>query len=53
MRTQVKIRTSVAIAALTLTGCTVAGGSSGSGTEKVVVGYQSKTINTVTAGTLL
>jgi sulfonate transport system substrate-binding protein len=39
---------------LTLTGCTVAGANAdGGGAEEVVVGYQSKTINTVTAGTLL
>ncbi|GAA2577659.1 ABC transporter substrate-binding protein [Actinomadura fulvescens] len=37
-----------------LAGCTVAGNaSSGDGSTRVVVGYQSKTINTVTAGTLL
>jgi NitT/TauT family transport system substrate-binding protein len=33
-------------------GCTVAGGTSGDA-EVITVGYQSKTINTVTAGTLL
>lgn len=48
---------------LAATGCSVAGAagggsgdsgaSHGGGTTKVVVGYQSKTINTVTAGTLL
>ncbi|MFF4416829.1 ABC transporter substrate-binding protein [Streptosporangium sp. NPDC001559] len=51
-----------ALAALTLllSGCSVAGaggsggsGSSGDGKIHLVVGYQSKTINTVTAGTLL
>jgi NitT/TauT family transport system substrate-binding protein len=36
-----------------LTGCTVAGRAADAGAEPVVVGYQSKTINTVTAGTLL
>ncbi|MFI0444912.1 ABC transporter substrate-binding protein [Actinomadura sp. 6N118] len=37
-----------------LAGCTVAGNaSSEGGSVRVVVGYQSKTINTVTAGTLL
>ncbi|MFI0407218.1 ABC transporter substrate-binding protein [Actinomadura sp. 3N508] len=37
-----------------LAGCTVAGNaSSGGGSGQIVVGYQSKTINTVTAGTLL
>jgi NitT/TauT family transport system substrate-binding protein len=44
-------------AALALTGCSVGGGSAGDGgrggTVTVTVGYQSKTINTVTAGTLL
>jgi NitT/TauT family transport system substrate-binding protein len=40
-----------AVAATTLTACQVAGaGASG---DVVVIGYQSKTINTVTAGTLL
>jgi NitT/TauT family transport system substrate-binding protein len=34
-------------------GCTVAGQAAEAGAEPVVVGYQSKTINTVTAGTLL
>jgi NitT/TauT family transport system substrate-binding protein len=34
-------------------GCTVAGQAADAGAEPVVVGYQSKTINTVTAGTLL
>ena len=49
-------RTLVAGAALIplLAGCTVAGNASGGGgTDQIVVGYQSKTINTVTAGTLL
>ncbi|GAB1692511.1 ABC transporter substrate-binding protein [Krasilnikovia sp. M28-CT-15] len=36
-----------------LAGCTVAGQAADSDAEPVVVGYQSKTINTVTAGTLL
>ncbi|GHJ42936.1 putative nitrate ABC transporter, periplasmic protein [Catellatospora sp. TT07R-123] len=41
-------------AALTATsGCTVAGAAADGDAERVVVGYQSKTINTVTAGTLL
>ncbi|GGN21946.1 NitT/TauT family transport system substrate-binding protein [Actinoplanes campanulatus] len=40
-------------ALLALTGCTVAGQAADAGAEQVVVGYQSKTINTVTAGTLL
>ncbi|GAA4232807.1 ABC transporter substrate-binding protein [Actinomadura meridiana] len=46
-----------AVAALSVavaSGCTVAGNAaSGDGATTVVVGYQSKTINTVTAGTLL
>ncbi|MDF5758145.1 ABC transporter substrate-binding protein [Spongiactinospora sp. TRM90649] len=42
------------LAALALAGCSVSGvaGESG-GKTRVVIGYQSKTINTVTAGTLL
>ncbi|MER6814827.1 ABC transporter substrate-binding protein [Spirillospora sp. NPDC000708] len=37
-----------------LAGCTVAGNAAdGGGSGQIVVGYQSKTINTVTAGTLL
>jgi NitT/TauT family transport system substrate-binding protein len=36
-----------------LSGCTVAGQAADADAEAVVVGYQSKTINTVTAGTLL
>ncbi len=35
------------------TGCSVSGAAGGDGKTKVVIGYQSKTINTVTAGTLL
>jgi NitT/TauT family transport system substrate-binding protein len=43
-----------ALAASALTGCSVASGADGDDrVETVVVGYQSKTINTVTAGTLL
>lgn len=42
----------IALATL-LAGCTVAGQAAEAGAELVVVGYQSKTINTVTAGTLL
>lgn len=41
-----------AAAAFTLTGCSLEEATSGD-TVKVVIGYQSKTINTVTAGTLL
>jgi sulfonate transport system substrate-binding protein len=40
------------IAAIALGGCSLEQASPG-GTVKVVIGYQSKTINTVTAGTLL
>lgn len=41
-------------AALTLAGCSLeSSNDTPAGTVKVVVGYQSKTINTVTAGTLL
>lgn len=36
-----------------LAGCTVAGSADAGGDTQIVVGYQSKTINTVTAGTLL
>lgn len=44
----------VVVAAAGLSACTVAGGAEGEpGTSTVTVGYQSKTINTVTAGTLL
>ncbi|MCK2218364.1 ABC transporter substrate-binding protein [Actinomadura sp. ATCC 31491] len=46
----------VALAALALlaaAGCSVAGAAGGEEKTKVVIGYQSKTINTVTAGTLL
>ncbi|SDI14605.1 ABC transporter substrate-binding protein [Nonomuraea jiangxiensis] len=46
----------VALAALALfaaAGCSVAGAAGGQGKPTVVIGYQSKTINTVTAGTLL
>ncbi|BCJ46907.1 putative nitrate ABC transporter, periplasmic protein [Actinoplanes ianthinogenes] len=50
------MRRRLAVAAatvLTLSGCTVAGNAAQDGKEQLVVGYQSKTINTVTAGTLL
>ncbi|MBP2707731.1 ABC transporter substrate-binding protein [Microbispora sp. RL4-1S] len=40
------------VALLAAAGCSVAPGAGG-GRETVVIGYQSKTINTVTAGTLL
>ncbi|HYN92570.1 MAG TPA: ABC transporter substrate-binding protein [Pilimelia sp.] len=45
--------TAALLAGAALTGCTVAGEAAEAGAERVVVGYQSKTINTVTAGTLL
>ncbi|MCG5212067.1 type 2 periplasmic-binding domain-containing protein [Streptosporangium soli] len=43
----------ILVTVATLSGCSVAGNASDGGAVKVVVGYQSKTINTVTAGTLL
>ncbi|MFI6289946.1 ABC transporter substrate-binding protein [Nonomuraea sp. NPDC050790] len=46
----------VALAAallLSLAGCSLAGTAAAPGKKRLVVGYQSKTINTVTAGTLL
>ncbi len=43
----------LAAAVAATSGCTVAGNAADSDAEQVVVGYQSKTINTVTAGTLL
>ncbi|MCD0449868.1 ABC transporter substrate-binding protein [Actinocorallia sp. API 0066] len=42
-----------ALLAPALAACTVAGNAADDGRIEVVVGYQSKTINTVTAGTLL
>jgi NitT/TauT family transport system substrate-binding protein len=46
--------TAAALALVTVAaGCTVAGTAAEAGSLTVVVGYQSKTINTVTAGTLL
>ncbi|MER5862416.1 ABC transporter substrate-binding protein [Kitasatospora sp. NPDC002040] len=50
-----RVRTGAVLAAAVLTAATACSSSSGSGdgTVEVVVGYQSKTINTVTAGTLL
>ncbi|MFE3445759.1 ABC transporter substrate-binding protein [Nocardia sp. NPDC059180] len=47
-----RLAATAAAAALALTGCSLEDTGSGD-TVKVVVGYQSKTINTVTAGTLL
>ncbi|MBL3747434.1 ABC transporter substrate-binding protein, partial [Mycobacteroides abscessus subsp. massiliense] len=42
-----------AILIVLATGCSLDSGSGSSHEVSVVVGYQSKTINTVTAGTLL
>ncbi|MEV4353628.1 ABC transporter substrate-binding protein [Nonomuraea sp. NPDC049625] len=42
-----------AVALLAAAGCSVTGAAGGEGKTKIVIGYQSKTINTVTAGTLL
>ena len=51
-------RSLAAIAAVLLTSggmsaCSIAGGAEGESDNVIVIGYQSKTINTVTAGTLL
>ena len=51
-------RSLAAIAAVVLTSgglsaCSIAGGAEGESDNVIVIGYQSKTINTVTAGTLL
>ncbi|MFC5753986.1 ABC transporter substrate-binding protein [Actinomadura rugatobispora] len=56
MRGPARLRWAAAAAVLpVLAGCTVAGNAAGGGGDavRVVIGYQSKTINTVTAGTLL
>ncbi|MEW9552333.1 ABC transporter substrate-binding protein [Nonomuraea sp. NPDC050783] len=42
-----------ALALVAAAGCSVAGAAGSTGKTKLVIGYQSKTINTVTAGTLL
>ncbi|MGW4249451.1 ABC transporter substrate-binding protein, partial [Nocardia sp. NPDC004722] len=47
-----RIAALAAALALTVSGCSLES-SGGGDTVKVVIGYQSKTINTVTAGTLL
>lgn len=47
-----RIVAALAVAMLTAAGCSLEGTGSGN-TVRVVIGYQSKTINTVTAGTLL
>lgn len=43
----------VVLASGGLSACSVAGGAEGDSDNVIVIGYQSKTINTVTAGTLL
>jgi NitT/TauT family transport system substrate-binding protein len=48
-----KIIVAAVVAVFGTAGCSVAGAAADGAAEKVVVGYQSKTINTVTAGTLL
>src|SRR6185437_10844828 len=55
MRAARKVAAAVAVLAAGLSGCTVAGhaATTSGGTVSVVIGYQSKTIDTVTAGTLL
>ena len=45
--------TAVLLTSGVLSACSVAGGAEGEADNVIVVGYQSKTINTVTAGTLL
>ncbi|MGP3687840.1 ABC transporter substrate-binding protein [Streptomyces sp. IBSNAI002] len=53
MRTQALLPALVLLVAPAAAGCAEASGAGGSKTVTVTVGYQSKTINTVTAGTLL
>src|SRR5215471_1096516 len=53
MRRVSKAAAALAVLAAGLSGCTVAGHAATAGTVNVVIGYQSKTIDTVTAGTLL
>ncbi|MEU9253661.1 ABC transporter substrate-binding protein [Streptomyces sp. NPDC048270] len=53
MRTQALLPALVLLVAPAAAGCAEASGTAGSQTVTVTVGYQSKTINTVTAGTLL
>lgn len=52
MSTLKRLAAVLAAGALALTGCSLQDAASGD-TVRVVIGYQSKTINTVTAGTLL
>jgi NitT/TauT family transport system substrate-binding protein len=47
------VLTVAALATTALTGCSIGSADGADGVETIVVGYQSKTINTVTAGTLL
>lgn len=47
------IAAAVAVGASMLAGCSIQAATAAGGTVQVVVGYQSETINTVTAGTLL
>ncbi|GII82811.1 putative nitrate ABC transporter, periplasmic protein [Sphaerisporangium siamense] len=53
MRARIRAAAAALAAVAFLPGCSVAGNASSSDKITVVVGYQSKTINTVTAGTLL
>src|SRR5690348_15805974 len=54
MRTRPTVALLSAAALVTgMAGCSVPGNASDSDAEQVVIGYQSKTINTVTAGTLV
>ena len=54
MKSRRTVRLAAALALVTaVAGCTVAGHAAEAGSEPVAVGYQSKTIHTVTAGTLL
>ncbi len=52
MKYRHRLTVAIAVLALTAAGCSLESASSGN-TVQVVIGYQSKTINTVTAGTLL
>ncbi|MBB5140178.1 NitT/TauT family transport system substrate-binding protein [Thermocatellispora tengchongensis] len=53
MRTPMRTLSAAAALLTALTGCSLSGAAESGGTTTVVIGYQSKTINTVTAGTLL
>ncbi len=52
MKYRHRFTVAIAVLALTAAGCSLDNATSGN-TVRVVIGYQSKTINTVTAGTLL